>query len=647
MAETKSVIDIEIKDDKFRAFVGMFNKYKESLGKMPGQWGEIGKEADRVNGSLDGIQHAVDSIAKKLDDSYEPLKKIDKQAKQTQKTFKAIGSEIKYAGARFNEILGAGRAFASLSFSIAKWSALSLGGSLIGAGAGLFGMKSLSESMIGTRSQAMGLGMTPGELRAAESIYGKYHDIGSLTSSISSAQTDVEKQKGFLYTGISNPQDKTVGEMLPQILKKAGEVAKTTPTQNLAEALKAYGLSDLGITPEIARRESKITDKEREDRDALYRQNTEQLNQNDKTLLSWQKLLTQLDLAGENIKKVLGDTLVPLTGPLKELSDAFTEAVKAFLSNPKLKEWIGDFGDKIREFGDWLKNADLKQTFTDFFDKVQYFSDSLMDLADYIQDFLGNKHFEKQHEKQEKQKEEYRTLYDKGNFAERAWALANLPKEEVSLLGKKDLLAKGQKFMDFFVNKGRSKEEAAAMVGNIMQESGMNPQVWNPEKTHFGLAQWSKDWRKRLVEQFGDKFGKDITKWTEDQQLEAYDWSSHQDRAGRELARAKNLEEKNRAIFKYFEAPGDNTENKRKNFGAAFLHQYNVSETTKQELKDKVEKSSSGDQKAPEKVSSAMPSWNIGTPTQVAFDMNINKIPGMDIAVNARQLQPYFGYGNA
>lgn len=54
----------------------------------------------------------------------------------------------------------------------------------------------------------------------------------------------------------------------------------------------------------------------------------------------------------------------------------------------------------------------------------------------------------------------------------------------------------GKYIINYFVNKGLSKEQAAGIAGNLHAESGFNTEIWGDNGTSFGLAQWRAD---RLV----------------------------------------------------------------------------------------------------------------------------------------------------
>jgi hypothetical protein len=47
--------------------------------------------------------------------------------------------------------------------------------------------------------------------------------------------------------------------------------------------------------------------------------------------------------------------------------------------------------------------------------------------------------------------------------------------------------------IDFFIKKGLTKEQSAAIAGNLYQESNLNPSEINERSGAFGLAQWYKD----------------------------------------------------------------------------------------------------------------------------------------------------------
>lgn len=62
-----------------------------------------------------------------------------------------------------------------------------------------------------------------------------------------------------------------------------------------------------------------------------------------------------------------------------------------------------------------------------------------------------------------------------------------------------------KKAMQFFMNKGLKKHQAAGLVGNLMRESRLNPIATNPHGGAFGLAQWLGKRQKALFNKYGKR----------------------------------------------------------------------------------------------------------------------------------------------
>ena len=109
-------------------------------------------------------------------------------------------------------------------------------------------------------------------------------------------------------------------------------------------------------------------------------------------------------------------------------------------------------------------------------------------------------------------------------------------------------MKKARQAVDYFVNKGLTREQAAGLVGNLMRESGMNIAATNPNSGAYGLGQWLGDRRTRLFRRYGYHP-------TFEQQLD-YVWdelnTSH--RRGLQMLRAsKTVNDAARNAFGYYE----------------------------------------------------------------------------------------------
>ena len=105
-----------------------------------------------------------------------------------------------------------------------------------------------------------------------------------------------------------------------------------------------------------------------------------------------------------------------------------------------------------------------------------------------------------------------------------------------------------KKALNFFMSKGLELHQAAGLVGNLIRESGLNPNALNKNGGAFGIAQWLGSRKTNLI----SKYGKNPTF---DQQLE-YIWdelnSTH--KTGLKMLKSsKNVTEAAANAFGWFE----------------------------------------------------------------------------------------------
>jgi hypothetical protein len=316
---------------------------------MPNQWGKINKEVNSLQGNFNRVQHALDTIASRLDKNYKTLQNTDLVVNKTEKHFQNIG---KTASSISKNV-------AATTFNLLKWGSVGAALGLLGSAGGLFGIGSLAGGASDTRRQAQGLGVSAGELKAAQVNFQRVTDVNSVLSSIAGAQTDITKQYAFGAAQV-NP-NQSAAQLLPQLLKRAGEVYKGGSAATAQQRLDVSGLSALGIDVETARRMASLRKGEMDDLEKKYAADTKTLALTDALLKRWQDLDVQLIRSKTKIENVFISGLEGLVTPLDKLSDSFSNAVKAFLESPKIKEWIGDVGKKLEEFAAYLrKESGLK-----------------------------------------------------------------------------------------------------------------------------------------------------------------------------------------------------------------------------------------------------------------------------------------------
>jgi hypothetical protein len=379
----KSIIDVEIKDEAFKEFAALFQKYQSQLGKMPGLWNKVGSATQQSSKGFGQTAKNLSDAAQAMSNIYRAQtkvaaeqSKVNKLAKDTQYTFDKINKST----------ISIGKNIAATTLSLLKWTGIGLAAGLLGGAGGIFGLTSFASNIGSLRKQSQGLGVSAGELRAARVSYGRYAEVNPLLGVLSESKADINKQWAFGANRL-NPNESSAN-LLPQLLKRAGQVYKEGPEATAQQRLQAQGLDLLGITTETARRMASISKEEQKDADDLYQRNIRTLGVVDKTLAQWQKFNVKVDEAGEKIKTTFINGLVGLTGPLGNLADSFSTLLASFLNNPQLPHWIDVFGKKIEEFAQYLAGDRVKVDIDNFLDKMKAVGSALYDLAVFTGKFI-------------------------------------------------------------------------------------------------------------------------------------------------------------------------------------------------------------------------------------------------------------------
>ena len=105
-------------------------------------------------------------------------------------------------------------------------------------------------------------------------------------------------------------------------------------------------------------------------------------------------------------------------------------------------------------------------------------------------------------------------------------------------------------------------KQASGIVGNLMHESQLNNTAQNKSGA-FGIAQWLSSRKDRLKERYGN----DYTKFDTQKEYVVWEYNNnpsyyHLD----ELRNAQTIDSATQLVFKYYEAPNDDSLGKRKSY---------------------------------------------------------------------------------
>lgn len=388
----KSIVEIDVQDEKFQSFLEKFNEYQKALGELPEQWrgavhglGDAAKETERVRDGTEGITKAfADGVAAlaSVNDGLDRLNGNLEKATKTQTEFnRKSGGARNFLNKASKDAKSLAGHIKDATTSLLSWgTVLGLFSGLAGAG-GLWGLNHLAGNASAQRFTAMGLGTTAGGLNSTAVDFQKAlgNPVGTL-GAIRDAQLDLSKRWQFRAMGVDNP-DRDPAELLPEMIKAARDIfVRNGSTRQGAEA---YGLTNY-FTLDDLNRFKKMSDEEIDAMAKQAQQDTRRLQLTDQQLRQWQDFNIQLDRSKVSIGNTFIRGLAPLAPVLGKLSDAFSDAIETVLKSPELGKWIDGLSDGIRRFGNYLASPEFQKDVEAFISGVERLGRVIGKVIDWI-----------------------------------------------------------------------------------------------------------------------------------------------------------------------------------------------------------------------------------------------------------------------
>ncbi|ELK0740046.1 hypothetical protein FML24_04155 [Klebsiella oxytoca] len=375
----KSIVDIDVNDDKFVAFMERFREYQSALEDLPEAWrvaavgiGESSKETEKAKGEAKGlgaefnavaeailtINSGLDRLNNNLDDS---TKKQDEFNKNTRSANGLLSDATKDAKSLASHIKEA-------TASLLSWGGIvGLFTGVLGVG-GLFGINRLAAGAAQQRFTSLGLGTTAGGLSASEVDYRRAigNPVGTL-GAIRDAQMDLSRRWTFSAMGINNP-DQDPAKLLPQMIRNARDIF--VQNGSTLQGAQAHGLTNF-FTLDDLNRFKNMSDAEIESMQKRAERDAERLNITDEQNRKWTDFTNQLDLSERSINRAFVIGLGPLTPQLSKLSDALSGAIDTALKSPELGKWIDGLAGGIEKFGNYLASPDFTNDVNQFMTNIR------------------------------------------------------------------------------------------------------------------------------------------------------------------------------------------------------------------------------------------------------------------------------------
>ncbi|EOU3097286.1 hypothetical protein ACNVFB_004103 [Yersinia enterocolitica] len=375
----KSIIDIDVNDDKFQSFMEKFNEYQAALGDLPEAWrgvahgiGDTEKETAKARSELQGVAKsfsdgaaAILSINSGLDRLNDSLDKANKNQSGFNKN---AGAAKKFLSGATKDAKSLAGHIKDATTSLISWgSILGLFSGLIGAG-GLFGINRLASGAASQRFTTLGLGTTSGGLDSTAINYQRAlsNPTGTL-GAIRDSQLDLSKRWQFQAMGINNP-DQDPAKLLPQMIRNARDIFVKNGS-NLQGA-EAHGLTNF-FTLDDLNRFKNMSDAEIDSMEKRAAQDSKQLQLSDQIQKQWTDFNVQLQRSGYSIENSFIRGLAPLAPQLTRLSDSVSGMIDSFLKSPELGKWIDGLSQGIQKFGEYLASPSFRTDIDSFMKSIR------------------------------------------------------------------------------------------------------------------------------------------------------------------------------------------------------------------------------------------------------------------------------------
>lgn len=333
----RSVIDIDVNDDAFKAFQSLFDKYQNAVGRLPGQWNQVNRAQNQSKNTFVDIAAALMAQQELLRRSTREVEAVDRAVSRTARTMSGLSrSTREFAGY-----------LSTATSTLLKWTGVTgVVGSLVGLLSGE-GIGMLAGYGARTFRSTMGYAgpTTAGQVGAAGAYSGildQRQALGQLTEMLTTA----EGKRGLVALGFG-PESwgRGAGALLPQFLRRLQGLAKNTPESNFGDVMQGFGLGGFSETARVLRR---MTPQQLEQLNEQRAKNERELAKlTTDILFKWTKLSGTLDVAETKIKSAFIIGLEKLTPQIERVTDAFSNAVVHFMESETVQKWMTKLADGL------------------------------------------------------------------------------------------------------------------------------------------------------------------------------------------------------------------------------------------------------------------------------------------------------------
>lgn len=388
----KSIVDIDVNDDKFVAFLEKFKEYQAALEELPEAWRVLAHgatdatketakaktEGDLLAKSFSDGASAILSINSGLERLTDSLDRANKSQEDFNKKTRSSKGFLSDASKDAKSLAGHIR---DATTSLLSWGGIvGLFTGVLGVG-GLFGLNRLAATTGSQRFTSLGIGTSIGALDSTAINYQKAlgNPTGTL-GAIRDSQMDLSKRWQFQALGINNP-DQDPAKLLPQLIRNARDIF--VKNGSTLQGANAYGLTNFFSLDDLNRFKN-MSDEEIDAMERRAQKDAKLLQITDQQARQWQDFNVQLDYSGQSIRNTFVRGLGPLTPQLSKLSDALAGAIDTVLQSPELGKWIDGLAGGIERFGNYLASPEFTKDVDSFMAGIEKLGALIGKVYDWV-----------------------------------------------------------------------------------------------------------------------------------------------------------------------------------------------------------------------------------------------------------------------
>lgn len=373
----KSIIDIDVNDDAFKSFMDLFGKYQAAVKKLPGAWNQTGKSIDGAADSMADMTAAMLTQTELLSRQTRAQERMRGEVDKTNTAMTKLGRTTQSIAGNLMNISG----------HLLKWGGVGAAMGSLFSVAGAFGFGQLAHQANQNRMQSTGLGLSPGQLRAAEITY---QNISGAPHALSYA-ADLKNNQSMWgqVTGLISPGD-IEGLSTTDLHERLLSSIRTQYMRAMRESpgTAAMQMQSLGATNVLGiegiRQMAAVSDEEWSSYGPAMRQRAGQIGGSNTTNARYSEFLKRLETIGTTLQTTLIDRLVTLAPSLTRVAEGFGGLANSVLNSQIFKDSIKAFGDFLERFAREIDKPETQQAFTNFLAKISEVAAGLGRMAIWL-----------------------------------------------------------------------------------------------------------------------------------------------------------------------------------------------------------------------------------------------------------------------